>query len=55
MLSDCVTDLLLALWLQDYLATKGVFRLSLHSTKIAVPLGSHADKTSGKLDRVEGR
>ena len=40
---------------QDYLHVDGVLRLSLHSGKIVVPLGSHADKTTGRLDRVQGR
>lgn len=41
--------------LQDYLAKDGVLRLSLHSGKFAVPLGSHADKQTGRMDRVQGR
>jgi len=40
---------------QDYLQAHGVLRMSLHSGKLAVPLGSHADKSTGRLDRVLGR
>ena len=46
-------------WMQaarmDYLAKDGVLRLSLHSGKFAVPLGSHADKQTGRMDCVQGR